>query len=166
MIAGVRRLAVQELSGGMMGIEAFRIDGKTVNLNLHDATSDPIVEGLKLSTAISRLTDGLRNIKSLAADLERPHPAAMARALAPQWRLVLDHDESHGHSIRPRFAAAREAGPVARLSAIETLAAAAMPLSQILEPLDLDVITVADDTAYLPRLRDQRNLPEELTSAL
>ncbi len=90
----------------MMGIEAFKVDGKTINLNLHDATFDPIVEGLKLSTAIDRLTDGLKNIKSLAADLEHPHPHLMAAKQAPTWTLVLDHDEDHGQSIRPRFATA------------------------------------------------------------
>ena len=140
MIAGVRRLAVQELSNGMMGIEAFRVDGKTINLNLHDATSDPIVEGLKLSTAIDRLTDGLKNIKSLASALEHPaQPAGLgaggaAAAQPAPWTLVLDHDEAHGESIRPRFANARAAAPVARLSEVETAAAAAaaVPLSQIL----------------------------------
>ena len=174
MIAGVRRLAVQELSGGMMGIEAFKVDGKTINLNLHDATSDPIVEGLKLATAITRLTDGLKNIKSLAAALEHPPhlmgaaPNAMAAAAAqtPPWRMVLDHDEDHGQSIRPRFAAAGHAEPVARLSVAEAAAAVAAPLSQILVPLDLDVITVADDATYVPGLRAQKNLPKELTSAL
>ena len=169
MIAGVRRLAVQELSGGMMGIEAFRVDGKTINLNLHDATSDPIVEGLKLSTAIDRLTDGLKNIKSLAVALEHPAQPSVASAAPTQaapWRLVLDHDEPHGELIRPRFANAREAAPVARLSAIEAAAAVAAPLSQILVPLDLDAITVADDATYLPRLRDQKNLPEELVAQL
>ncbi len=33
-------------------------------------------------------------------------------------------------------------------------------------PLDLDAITVADDATYLPRLRDQKNLPEELVAQL
>lgn len=173
MIAGVRRLAVQELSAGMMGIEAFKIDGKTVNLNLHDATSDPIVEGLKLSTAIDRLTGGLKNIKSLAVALEHPpqpvgagpHARAAAAAQAPAWTLVLDHDEGHGESIRPRFASATHPEPVARLSRLE-LAAAAAPLSQILAPLDLDAITVADDAGYWPGLREQKNLPKALTSQL
>lgn len=176
VIAGVRRLAVQELSGGMMGIEAFKVDGKTINLNLHDATSDPIVEGLKLSTAISRLTDGLKNIKSLASVLEHPPvPVGVGAALGagaaalktPAWTLVLDHDEAHGESIRPRFAGAGGREPVARLSAVEAAAAAtAPPLSAVLAPLDLDVITVADDATYLPRLRDQKNLPEELVAQL
>ncbi len=155
----------------MMGIEEFRVDGKTINLNLHDAMSDPIVEGLKLSTAVERLTDGLKNIKSLAMALERPAPpagpgvGAVAARPAP-WRLVLDHDEPQGESIRPRFANMRLAGPVARLSAIEAAAAVAIPLSQLLGPLDLDAITVADDATYLARLRDQKNLPEDLVAHL
>jgi 5-methylthioadenosine/S-adenosylhomocysteine deaminase len=173
MIGGVRRLGVQELSNGMMGIEAFKIEGKTVNLNLHDATSDPIVEGLKLATAIDRLTDGLKNIKTLAAALENPgavpHGLAQRATLAAagqpaQWQLVLDHEEGHGESLRPRFANAAHAEPVARLSSV--LAAAAKPLSQILEPLELDAITAADDPTYVQRLKDQKNLPAALIAAL
>jgi 5-methylthioadenosine/S-adenosylhomocysteine deaminase len=172
MIAGVRRLAVQELSGGMMGIEAFKVAGKTINLNLHDATSDPIVEGLKLSTAIDRLTAGLKNIKALAAAIEHPQRrvrgaarALVAAARPAQWRLVLDHEEPLGQSIRPRFADAAHAEPVARLSAMQ-VRAASVPLSQILGPLDLDVIAVVDDASYLPRLREQKNLPDELKAQL
>jgi 5-methylthioadenosine/S-adenosylhomocysteine deaminase len=174
MIAGVRRLAVQELSGGMMGIEAFKVDGKTVNLNLHDAASDPIVEGLTLAAAIGRLSDGLKNIKMLAAALEHPqqpmagtpkHLLAAAARPAP-WRLVLDHEEEHGESIRPRFANARQPAPVARLSTMAIHAAAAQPLSHILVPLELDAITVSDDVTYLPRLREQKNLPAELVEGL
>lgn len=165
MIGGVRRVAVQELSGGMMGIEAFKVEGRTVNLNLHDATSDPLVAGLKLAAAIGRLTDGLKRLKSLAADLERPRSLAAAAARAPEWTLVLDHEEPPGESIRPRFAAAREPGPVTRLS-VQTAAAAAVPLSQILGPLSLDAITVADDPDYRRRLRAQKNLPRALVEQL
>jgi hypothetical protein len=81
---------------------------------------------------------------------------------SPPWKLVLDHDEGHGESIRPRFAASRDAGPVARLSVTDAQVADAMPLSQILGPLELDPITVVDDATYLSRLRAQKNLPEEL----
>jgi hypothetical protein len=157
----------------MMGIEAFKVDGKTINLNLHDATSDPIVEGLKLSTAIDRLTNGLKNIKTLAMALEQPHavqralaasPALAMAKEAPRWQLVLDHEEGHGESLRPRFAAAAHAEPVARLSSV--MAAAAKPLSQILGPLELDAITVADDSTYISGLKAQKNLPAALVAAL
>jgi len=173
MIGGTRRLAVQELSAGMLGIEAFKVEGKTINLNLHDATADPLVEGLKLSTAIDRLTTGLKNIKSLATAQEHPQravagmPLALAAAVKQPavWRLVLDHEEPAGESIRPRFTAEVEKAPIMRLSAVEA-AAAAPPLSQILEPLELDAITVVDDASYLLRLREQTNLPKELTAQL
>jgi 5-methylthioadenosine/S-adenosylhomocysteine deaminase len=170
MIGGTRRLAVQELSSGMLGIEAFKVGGSTINLNLHDATSDPVVEGLKLSAAIDRLRSGMQNIQSLAAAQEHPqHASALTHALAaavaqpPRWTLVLDHEEPPGESIRPRFAGAAADAPVRRLSA---LAAAGPPLSQILGPLDLDAITVTDDATYLPRLRAQKNLPPALVAQL
>jgi hypothetical protein len=44
--------------------------------------------------------------------------------------------------------------------------AAQAPLSQVLEPLGLDALTVADDEAFLHRLARQRNLPDYLKAGL
>jgi hypothetical protein len=45
-------------------------------------------------------------------------------------------------------------------------AAAGRPLSQIVKPLTLDPLTVADDPAWLASIQQQRNLPPWLKSAL
>jgi len=44
--------------------------------------------------------------------------------------------------------------------------AASVPLSQVLEPLELDAVTVADDKTYIERLRQQRNLPDSIKQGL
>jgi hypothetical protein len=43
---------------------------------------------------------------------------------------------------------------------------AAAPLSTILEPLDLDPITVADDARFLDQIGTERNLPEFIKAGL
>jgi hypothetical protein len=45
-------------------------------------------------------------------------------------------------------------------------AAEASPLSEILEPLALDPLTVIDDRGYPARLRAQRNMPPDVAAAL
>jgi hypothetical protein len=45
-------------------------------------------------------------------------------------------------------------------------AASAAPLSQILEPITLDPLTVVDDPHYLPRIAVQPNVPEEVKRGL
>ena len=44
--------------------------------------------------------------------------------------------------------------------------AASVPLSQVLEPLELDALTVADDKTFLDRLMQQRNLPDYVKQGL
>ncbi len=44
--------------------------------------------------------------------------------------------------------------------------AASVPLSQVLEPLELDALTVADDKTYIDRLSQQRNLPDSIKQGL
>ena len=45
-------------------------------------------------------------------------------------------------------------------------AAAQPPLSQILGPLPLDPLTVADDAAYVGKIKTQANLPKAFRDAL
>ena len=66
-------------------------------------------------------------------------------------------------SLRPRFAT--ESGKKSsRIS--EIMQAAAQPLSQLLGPLELDAITVADDAGFLPAIQQQKNLPDFIKTGL
>lgn len=55
----------------------------------------------------------------------------------------------------------RETGPM-----LAAPAAASKPLSEILDPVELDPLTVVDDDEYLTRLATQRNLPEGISDGL
>ncbi|HEV7693417.1 MAG TPA: amidohydrolase family protein [Hyphomonadaceae bacterium] len=161
MIGGVRRLARTNLMDGAANPEPWTVDGKKKVLNLQDADSDPLVSGLTLAAAVKKLKDGLADLPKLAKDLEKPKPAGLRKK--DFVTLKLDHEEPSGEAIRPRFATAK-VKPL-RLAPVVALAAAP-PLSQILQPMTLDAITVADDATYVSLLKQQSNIPQAIRNAL
>jgi hypothetical protein len=77
--------------------------------------------------------------------------------------LALDELAPTGVDLRPRLSlpgTGRPTGPT------RAAAAAAQPLSQILEPLELDPLTVADDPEYLTKMAAQPNLPQAVKDGL
>lgn len=132
-------------------------------LNLAQQEADPVVGALTLGAAQARLKDGLRRLPELALALEHPGPGLLGPEAAPQWSLMLDHEESEGIALRPHL----PFGPLGTLTAEMSFAAAPpVPLSQIVEPLELDPLTVADDDSLLERLSIQRNLPDLIKQGL
>ena len=142
------------------GTEPWRVGSADRLLNLAQEAADPVVGALTLGEARDRLRDGLRRLPELAVELERPQPrAADAAAEAPRWSLLLDEDEPVGVALRPRFAEGL-AGPAAR--SLPSVAERAVPLSQLLAPLELDPLTVVDDDRFFDRLAQQPNLPDDV----
>lgn len=167
MIDGIPRYG---LSGYMSAIkdplEVWKVAGKNRQLNICGSDVDPVVDKLSLHAATHRLTTGLANLPQLAADLEKPKPAIHAMAKAePRWFLQLEHEEPPGVSLRPRFAAKADERP-AKIGPMLAAAAAALPLSQILVPLKLDPLTVAEDPDFLSEINKQANLPDSIRNGL
>ncbi len=75
---------------------------------------------------------------------------------------MLDHKEPGGVALRHHL----PLGPVGIKTAAVTSRAPAAPLSQVLEPLELDPLTVADDKTFFDRLGRQPNLPDYIRIAL
>lgn len=146
------------------GTEKVRVASSARVLNLAQEQSDPIVGALTLGAAKARLEMGLRRLPELAHALEHPEPGALGvDADAPGWSLVLDHEEPAGIALRPHL----PFGPLGALTAQMPLAlAAGPPLSEILAPLELDPLTVADDDSFLKRLSAQPNLPDFVKQGL
>jgi hypothetical protein len=164
VIDGVTRLAISSLSAGVPGdAEPCKVGGKKRLLNLDDGAADVIVQGLTLAAATEQLRDALHRVKELAA-APPPHIAAGAAAGPAGWTLVLEHEEPPGVSLRTRFTADGRRGPTARAAA--PLAAPLPPLSEILEPIDLDPLTVADDDDYVAALKSQINIPQAIKDAI
>ena len=85
----------------------------------------------------------------------------LARSGPPIWFLALDELEATGSELRPRLPGAqgRVSGPVLGT-------ARATPLSQLVGPMTLDPLTVADDSNFLDRVDAQTVLPEYVRSNL
>lgn len=145
--------------------ETLDVGGATRWLDLEEADADPIVGALPLAEARDRLTDGLRRLPELATRLEDPGFAAGALGITTDaepgtWFLELDHESIPRSSQRPQLPL--DGVPTGMLP--EPMAAA--PLSQVLEPMELDPLTVADDDRFFDRLAAARNLPEYVVREL
>jgi 5-methylthioadenosine/S-adenosylhomocysteine deaminase len=162
VIDGVPRLGSERLMGRFgQGTEPWRVGGAKRVLYLTQETADPVVGALKLGEARDRLRDGLRRLPELAGQIEeRPAPesiVARVGGVEPQWFLVLDHDEPPGVALRPHLPFGPEGTTTApRLAEVEE---ARVPLSELLDSLDLDPLTVPEDKTFMDRLIQQRNLP-------
>ena len=119
-----------------------------------------VVAGISLGQAKTTLVDALRRLPALASDLEnsRTGPArAMADRIArsdrPVWFLALDELESTGSELRHRLPGAQ--GRRQRPALGTAPNARAVPLSQLVGPMTLDPLTVADDNDFLDRVEAQ-----------
>jgi 5-methylthioadenosine/S-adenosylhomocysteine deaminase len=145
------------------GTEPWTVARSRRTLNLAQETADPVVGALSLREARDRLRQGLLRLRELALALEQP-PAGPAVLDAPeeQWYLLLDHNEVPGEAQRPHLPFGEEGELTGLLSSV----AATVPLSELVGPIALDPLTVADDPGFLDRLRQQQNLPAYVKDGL
>jgi cytosine/adenosine deaminase-related metal-dependent hydrolase len=166
MINGIPRYGTPGLmqSLGHAG-ETLRVGGRSRRLFLEQQTADPDVASVSLSAARTALRQAFNDLPRLAAELERPK-ARRAALDAPEpvvWSLALDEIQATGIDQRPRlpFNGPRDfTGP--EIAAPR----AAAPLSTILEPIELDPLTVADDPNFLEEIKNQQNVPEAVRTGL
>jgi 5-methylthioadenosine/S-adenosylhomocysteine deaminase len=169
MINGVPRFGTTALMT-RLGAEGERVQigGRQRMLFMKQESSDEIVAGISLAKSKRTLVDALRRLPELAGDLEhsRTGPARamtdrLTRSGPPVWFLALDELEPTGSELRPRLPGTngRESGP-------QLGTARAVPLSQLVGPMTLDPLTVADDSEFLDRVEAQTVLPEYVRSNL
>jgi 5-methylthioadenosine/S-adenosylhomocysteine deaminase len=148
VINGVPRYGAPALMAKFAGAaETLGVGGSSRALQLTQATADPIVGELSLSGARDRLVDGLQRLPELARALEAGAlPKGMVHA-GDQWVLELEQNDPS------RIAGAKDAKKLP-------------PLSEVLTPMGLDPIAVAEDSQFLDRVAGQRNLSAELKKEL
>jgi cytosine/adenosine deaminase-related metal-dependent hydrolase len=159
VINGVPRYGASRTMRRLLGeaaasAEEGSIAGRARLLYLVHETGDPDVGDLTLGEATELLTDGLGRLPKLAKDMvERPRLDPDATIL------VLDHEEEEeSWDVRPHLP-----GPSGELTAmVDGRMAAATPLEDLLEPLTLDPLTVADDDRFVDTLAKEKNLPKEV----
>ena len=173
MINGIARYGTTDLMEALAPRgEAVRVGGKPRRLFLEQATADPDVAPVSLRTATSTLRRAFRDIVALAREAETPRVTRRGRALdakvALVWSLALEEIRDTGVELRPRLPldGPRDFTGPDRISRRAALAARSAPLSQILGPIDLDPLTVADDQDFLDLVERQPNVPEPIRRGL
>jgi cytosine/adenosine deaminase-related metal-dependent hydrolase len=171
MINGVARHGAPAIMSALApDDQTIKVGGQSRKLFLKQNTADPDVAAVSLGTATSQLSDALLNIAQIAKADEKPKSARVKKRLldaAPKlvWTLALDEIQDRGVDLRPRLplAGPRDfTGP----KRPPIVAAAAPPLSTILKPINLDPLTVADDTKFLNAIEHQPNVPSPIKGGL
>jgi hypothetical protein len=175
MINGVARYGRPELMAKLAPPDqTLKVGGETRRFFLRQATADPDVRAVTLGSARDTLADALANVQKLARDLEKPAPAA-ARARRPLdrpeptvWTLALDEIRDDGFELRPRlpFSGPRDFAGPSHLAPRAAASAASPPLSQLLGPIALDPLSVADDANFLAQIEAQPNVPLDVRRKL
>ncbi len=147
--------------------ETRKVGAETQAFNFVQETQDELVGKVSLKNAEEALAAALAKLPELAKELEKPRPpTSLLAALEepPTWELALDEIQPHTHiGLRPRLPDRHGRG---RVGALPLQGLVAAPLSEVVEPLVLDPLTVADDAEFLPSVAGQKNLVPELVAAL
>jgi cytosine/adenosine deaminase-related metal-dependent hydrolase len=152
IIDGVPRAGQPRLMRSFeLGTEDIRVGRSIRVLNLEQETAHPLVRDVSLGEASRRLRHALHNLPALAAELDTASAHGLFSGSVDDagtaWRVVFDFEEED------------------RLIE-EALGLASVPLAEQVQPLELDGITVADDTQFLRRIVASRNLPEYVKKGL
>ena len=147
------------------GLEKLAVGGEQRVLYLTQATEDPDVAALGYAEAQAKLADALQNIKAIRLEQESKRgPEALAAAPAVHAghpRLALDEFEHTDFTQRPHLLFdGAVTGP------LDTPQPSAPPISSLLSPIQLDPLTVADDSGWLDAVSHEMNLPDYVAPGL
>jgi cytosine/adenosine deaminase-related metal-dependent hydrolase/C-terminal processing protease CtpA/Prc len=134
-----------------LGKEEIRVGRSLRVLHLEQDDAHPLVRNLTLTEATKRLQQAMKELPSLAADLDTAQAQGLfsgsTDAQGSVWHIVTDFEEDDR-------------------ALEEALGVASLPLADFVEPMELEGITVADDSQFLRKLVAARNLPEYVKKGL
>jgi len=177
VVNGVRRYGQPRLMKGAGLLESRRVAGVRREFHLAQANIDPVVGGLSVADAEERLDEVLGDLPRFALDLERGESATLDLASGSvalqlgtgailgdepgRWFLELeqDHDgpDQHRHQLMIDGH---------RTGVFDSMFGASKPLSELLEPIDLDPLTALEDRTFWSTMAAERNVPPEIKGAL
>jgi 5-methylthioadenosine/S-adenosylhomocysteine deaminase len=140
LIEGIARYGLARLMVSFgAGTEKIRVGRAPRVLNLNEPGSHPLLQGLTLREATRRLRRAMADLPALAQALDegatRGAWAGSRDASGMRWQLALDFDVEE-----PEYADTRS-------------------LADVVQPMMLEDITVADDGQFLDRVAHARNVP-------
>ena len=149
IIDGVPRVGQRRLMQPFgVWTEEIRVGRSTRLLNLAQESTHPLVLELTLTQATERLKEAMQNLPILAKDIDRTTRNGLFSgtedADGTVWRVVSDIEEE---------------GTDLRVLDIQSLA-------PYVQPMDLEEITVVDDSTFLKKLAVALNLPEFIKQGL
>lgn len=159
IIDGIPRVGQESLMSRFKGgTERIKVGSSKRVLDLTPRAGDDVLDNITLKEATDRLRDGLERLPELAEALD----AAVASGfdgsvgstgawtdtnIAPRLRVMLEFEDDDA-------------------SLSKNLALGAGDLSDWVDPMVMDEITVADDTEFLRKIVRQRNLPRYIVEGL
>ena len=184
VINGVRRYGQARLMLAIGGLEKLKIGGSKRSLNLEQDNIEQSMGDLSLGDAEDRLRDALERLPDLALDLERGATASLAMGAGSRadvmvgtgasiptmdpeteaggsWFLDLDHLDGAGGTHRPKLTLEG-----LRTGVFPSSLAASVPLSELLESVELDELAAVDDGRLWSTLGAERNLPNPVRQGL
>jgi len=164
IVDGLPRYGQKRLMG-KFDIITERIKLRSTVRYLYLANEDPeavIDIDKSYNDAVALLKDGLINLPQHALDLENSNTGIFAGAISAKdasarWVIESDHEDCEDYCLRHQipFDGQETTGGILDLES-----AASKPLSQIVEPIQLDFATVLEDALFFKRLALQPNLPD------
>ena len=178
VINGIRRYGQPRLMKEIPGLEARTVGGSKRRFNLHQENIEQSVAGLSLGDAEERLRTALATLPDLARALEQGSVTALAMgagshadvqvgtgasisSLEGSWFLELDHLDGPEGTQRPQLPFDGVATGVFAPSA-----AAGVPLSELLEPIELDDLDAKTDSRLWATLAVEQNLTPSVRDGL
>lgn len=132
--------------GDPLTSEPITIGGKHYVLDLTEAQQDGL-GGMRLSTAIAKLSYGLEHLPELSASFATRLEAMTLGDAAVDYRLLTDmEEEAAGEPGLPTFQVMEEAQTAAAVTQVQ--------------PMRLEPLTSVDDPGFGLRMRANPNLPE------
>lgn len=178
VINGIRRYGQPRLMKEIPGLEARTVGGSKRRFNLHQENIEQSVAGLSLGDAEERLRTALATLPDLARALEQGSVTALAMgagshadvqvgtgasipSLEGSWFLELDHLDGPEGTQRPQLPF--DGVPT---GVFAPSAAAGVPLSELLEPIELDDLDAKTDARLWATLAVEQNLTPSVRDGL
>ena len=170
IVDGIPRYGQGRLMGKFdITCEKIKLGSITRYLYLENDHPDAILDiNLSYKKAKEILKAGLKDLPTHALNLEQSDSGIYAGAVSSnngtqRWFIESDHEDCEDYSLRHHIP---YDGEESTGGILDLESAASEPLSQIVEPMQLDLATILEDKLFFKRMAVQPNLPDYIKLGL